>query len=139
VIVVDTNVISELLRPKPHPFVKRWADTTHPSQLYTTSISHGELLSGIALMPEGRRRNELAETLARLFHAAFASRILPYDSSAALHYARIIAQRTALGRPIAQADAQIAAICLTHKATIATRDARGFERLGLDVVNPWAD
>lgn len=138
-IIVDSNVISELVRPKPHPNVERWARTTHPRQLHTTAICEAELLAGVALMPPGRRRTELEAAIGEIFNRAFADRILPFSSAAAAHYASVIARRSQLGRPVKQADAQIAAICLLHQAAIAARDAGGFENLGIEIFNPWME
>lgn len=138
-IVLDTNVISELLRAKPDSRVALWAHTADSSTLHTTAITEAELLAGIALMPSGRRRDDLTAALARIFAEAFPARVLPFTSAAAPHYAAIVARRTVLGRPISQANAQIAALCRLHNAVIATRDAMGFEELEIDVISPWTD
>jgi predicted nucleic acid-binding protein len=139
VIVLDTNVISELLRPAPGAAVRRWAEAMRRQLLYTTAISEAELLLGIALMPAGRRRDDLAATLEAIFAGVFADRVLPFDGAAAPHFAAIVARRRQTGRPIDQSDAQIAAICRLHDATIATRDAGGFDGLEIEIVNPWTD
>jgi toxin FitB len=138
-IVLDTNVIAELLRPEPDPNVARWAQGADPATLHTTAICETELLAGVALMPAGRRRGELAQALAQIFALAFPNRVLPFDTFAAPHYASVIARRVEIGRPIAQADAQIAAICRLHSATLVTRDAAGFADLELDVFDPWTE
>jgi len=138
-IVLDTNVISELLRPEPDPNVARWATASEAAAFHTTAICEAELLVGVALMPQGKRRAELENAIAAILLRIFPDRILPFNSEAARHYAKAVASRTALGSPIMEADAQIAAICIAHGASIVTRDARGFSGLGLDVVNPWTD
>jgi hypothetical protein len=139
VIVLDTNVISELLRPLPDEAVARWAATMQPRSLYTTAIGEAELLLGAALMPSGRRRDNLATTLAAIFANVLQDRVLPFDSAVAPHYAAILARRREIGRPINQSDAEIAAICRLHGAALATRDAGGFEGLEIGIVNPWTD
>ncbi|MFN0192094.1 MAG: type II toxin-antitoxin system VapC family toxin [Aestuariivirga sp.] len=138
-IVLDTNVISELLRPAPDAAVARWAAAMRPRSFYTTAISEAELLLGVALMPTGRRRDNLAATLAAIFAGVLEDRILGFDSASAPHYVAIVARRRDIGRPIAQSDAQIAAICRRHGAAIATRDAGGFDGLEIEIVNPWTD
>jgi predicted nucleic acid-binding protein len=138
-IVVDTNVISELLRPIPHDAVLRWASAVEASSLFTTAISQAELLASAATIPEGKRRAELQKTIQTVLVRSFDDRIVPFDSTAAPHYASIMAKHKAMGRPIKDADAMIAAICLSRAATIVTRDLNGFGYLGLDVFNPWTD
>jgi predicted nucleic acid-binding protein len=137
--VLDTDVIAELLRPAPDEAVRRWAAATMPQALYTTAVSEAELLLGVALMPMGRRRENLATTLAAIFAKVLRDRVLPFDSATAPHYAAIVARRREIGRPIEQSDAQIAAICRLHGAALATRDAGGFEGLEIEIVNPWTD
>jgi hypothetical protein len=136
-IVLDTNVISELLRAEPIAAVSAWSRQARLQPLYTTAICEAELLLGVALMPAGRRRDILRDGLTAIFANQFAQRILSFDSAAAPHYASVIARRREIGRPIDQSDAQIAAICRLHGATIATRDVGGFEGLEIEIFNPW--
>lgn len=136
-IVLDTNVVSELFLPEPNPRVRAWLDSQfHP--LYLTAISVGELTAGLNQMPAGRRRSEVADRCARLL-AEFTGRVLPFDHESAHEYGRIRAERTTTGRPVSVPDVQIAAIALQHGAPVATRDAYGFEHEGLTVIDPWGD
>ncbi len=137
-IVLDTNVISELMRPEPHPAVFAWIAAQPRSTLYTTSINHAEILYGISVLPEGRRREALAATAEVVFAEEFAGRVLPFQGAAAAYYARIAAGRRAAGHPSLGFDGLIAAAALAAGAAVATRDAGGFEGCGLTVINPWA-
>ena len=137
-IVLDTNVISELMKPTPAASVIRWIATQAAANLYTTSINQAEILHGIKLLPSGKRRNSIEEAVNAMFVEDFAGRILPFGSDAAEPYARIAAARQRAGRPISQFDAQIAAIALTAGADVATRNVSDFERCGVGVVDPWA-
>ncbi len=136
-IVLDTNVISELMRAEPHPAVLAWI-AAHPSAtLYTTSVNKAEILYGIAAMPEGRRRMALVAAAVNMFTEDFAERVLPFDDIAADRYAEIVARRRRAGKPIEAFDALIAATALAAGADIATRDIGGFEGLGLNLLDPW--
>jgi predicted nucleic acid-binding protein len=136
-IVLDTNVISELMRPDPHPGVLAWVSTQPRAALYTTSVNRAEILFGIAALPEGRRRSALAESAALMFDEDLANRVLPFDAAAASQYARIVVSRRRAGTPIEAFDALIAATALIAGAAVATRDADGFEGCGVTVINPW--
>jgi predicted nucleic acid-binding protein len=136
-IVLDTNVISELMRHEPDKAVFDWVAAQPRSLLYTTSINKAEILYGIAALPEGRRRSYLAETAASMFAEEFAERILPFDAAAAAHYAQIVVARRRSGNPIEAFDAQIAATAMVFGADIATRDVSGFNGCGVTVINPW--
>lgn len=133
-IVVDTNVLSEVMRDNPDPSVLAWTATT--GRLHTTAITLAEIEYGVARLPAGRRRAQLTAMAAAVF-ADFDDVVLPFDVRAAHRYAEIVANREAGGRPIATADAQIAAICAARKATLATRNTGGFESTGIQLVNPW--
>lgn len=133
-IVVDINVISEMMRNNPDRKVLAWAATA--GRLHTTAITLAEVEYGIARLPAGRRRDQLATTAADVF-ANFADVILPFDARAARRYAEIVAGRDAAGLPITVADAQIAAVCVARKATLATRNTSDFEGAGVHLVNPW--
>jgi len=136
-LVLDTNVASELMRPEPTPGVAAWISGRDAEDLYLTAVSEAELLYGVAIMPTGRRRNALEAAMSRWLDLGFADRILPFDSSAARAYAVIASSRRHACRPIGEADCQIAAISRSHGAVLVTRNVRDFEDTGVDVVDPW--
>ncbi len=136
-IVVDTNVISEMLRPAPDASVHAWAFATPSADLFTTSITLAEVRYGIERLPDGRRRDQLSDTAEEVF-AAFESRVLPFDAAATRRYAVIMDRRDRLGRPITAFDAQIASICQAAGASLATRNTRDFTDTGIDLIDPWA-
>src|SRR6266545_3053231 len=125
-IVLDTNVLSELLRAAPADSVKLWIKAQPPSNLCTTAICEAEMLYGVALMPAGRRRNTLKQAVEAIFAEDFAGRVLPFDSVAATSFAQIADERRRSGRPISDFDAQIAAIAASHGAAVATRNIDDF-------------
>jgi toxin FitB len=135
-ILLDTNVLSELMRPEPEEAVLRWMAGQSAAALHVTSISHAEILFGIGVMPEGKRRRALAEQAAAMFAEDFAGRVLSFDPAAAPAYAAIAGQRRLSGTPIQPVDAMIAAIARAHGAAIAARH-RDLEGCGVPVVNPW--
>lgn len=135
-IIVDTNVLSELMKPSPESVVRDWVRTQHTEEVHTTAINLAEIRYGIERLPSGRRR-ELLRTTADEVFAAFADQILPFDAAAAQHYASIVAARDEAGLPIDGFDAQIAAICSVHEGTLATRNVKDFHRTGIQVTNPW--
>jgi toxin FitB len=135
--VLDTNVVSELMRPEPHPAVLSWVGRLPPGALHTTSVTQAEILYGIALLPAGKRRDALATAADAVFTEDFAGRVLPFDGAAAERSAAIVAARRQAGNPIENFDAQIAAIALAAGAAVATRDIGGFAGCGLAVVDPW--
>jgi hypothetical protein len=137
VIVLDTNVISELMRPVPHVAVVAWVAAQPRAMLYTTHINHAEVLYGIAALPDGRRRTALAMAAQAIFTEEFAGRVLAFGAGAAGHYANIVVARRQVGNPIEGFDALIAAVALTEGASVATRDIGGFEGCGLTLINPW--
>lgn len=136
-IVLDTNVVSELMRAAPDEKVRGWVASQPATSLYTTSITQAEILHGIALLPSGKRRDALAAAADAMFRDDFAGRILPFGSDAARPYARIAADRRRSGRPISQFDAQIAAIAQSAGAAIATRNTSDYEGCGVKLANPW--
>lgn len=136
-IVLDTNVLSELMRPEPEPAVVEWVGFQPPLGVFTTSVTQAEILHGVLLLPDGRRRRQLEEAARAMFEEDFAGRVLPFGSHDAGAYARIATRRQRDGRPISQFDAQIAAIARSTGATIATRNVADFDGCGVDVVNPW--
>jgi hypothetical protein len=135
--LIDTNVISELMRATPVPSVLNWFSTQDPSTLYLSAVTEAELRTGIAILPEGQRREGLRAALDATIAEDFEGRILPFDTDAAKTYAEIASMRRAAGRPIADADCQIAAIARASGAIVATRNLRDFEGCGVDLVNPW--
>lgn len=138
-IVLDTNVVSELLRPVPTPRVVDWYAGEAAPDAFVSAVTEAELRYGVAIMPAGRRRDSLATTIEGLLEREFADRILSFNSSAAKAYATIAAERRSAGRPIEPADCQIAAIARSLGASVATRDTRGFEGCGIEVIDPWAE
>lgn len=136
-VVLDTNVVSELLRISPAPVVEAWLEAQNRADLYITSVSEAELRYGVAIMAEGRKRKLLGEAVENILHRAFRNRILPFDTAAAKEYARIRAGRKAAGRPIDQSDCQIAAIACAKGGAVATRDTSDFHGFGIEVINPW--
>ncbi len=138
-LVLDTNVVSELMRERPNPDVLRWVDNQLTDNLFVTSVTEAEIRTGIAILPEGERQRGLAASAERLFSVLFSERILPFDSDAARAYAMLAADRRVAGRPISQSDCQIAAIARCRGASVATRDVDDFEGSGIEVINPWTD
>lgn len=138
-IVVDTNVVSELVHLTPTPRVLEWFAEQPPLDVFLTAVTEAELRYGAEILPRGRRRDELASRIDRMLSGDFPGRILPFNSVAAQTYATIAAERRAAGRPIQPADGQIAAIARSLGASVATRDTRGFEGCGVDLINPWTD
>ncbi len=136
-IILDTNVISELARIDPQPNVVTWLDSQPAAEIATTAVTAAELLYGVARLPDGRRRAALAEIIDALINEDFRDRVQPFDSQAAGRYAAVVVGREKLGRPISMADAQIAAICSVHSATLATRNTGDFTDTGISLINPW--
>ena len=136
--LLDTHVVSEFMRPAPSPTVGAWLDAQDARRVWVCSITRAEIELGVALMPEGQRKTGLQQAAAAMFADEFAGRCLPFDGAAATGYAHIVSLRTRIGRPISVEDAQIAAIALAHGLVLATRNERDFEQIdGLVVVNPW--
>ena len=136
--VLDTNVVSELMRERPQPRVLAWLDGQLTSMLFVTAITEAEVRTGIAILPDGERRRGLAAAADRAFGVLFAERILPFDSDAASAYATIAAERRAAGRPMSHADCQTAAVARSRGASVVTRDVDDFEGCGIDLTNPWS-
>jgi predicted nucleic acid-binding protein len=137
VIVLDTNVLSEALKPVPSDTVLAWMAAEIPSSVFMTTITLAEVLYGVEALPPGKRRTRLLLAIEKMFAEEFAGRILPFDEDAARMFAGIVASREAAGRPISQFDAMIAAIARSHRAAVATRNTADFERCGIPVVDPW--
>ena len=136
--VIDTNVASELMRPEPTSAVAAWIDERDAEDMYLTAVSEAELLYGVAIMPTGKRRKALEAAMTRWLDLGFRERILPFDSAAARDYAEIAAESRHAGRPIGEADYQIAAISRSRGAVLVTRNVRDFEGTGVNVIDPWS-
>lgn len=136
-IVLDTNVISEPFKPLPDAKVMDWLGQQAEDDVFTTTITRGELLFGAHILPQSRRQDVLLAGLLRIFDVRFPDRVLSYDSNAADAYAEIAAQRRAQGRPGSQSDMMIAGIVRSHGATLATRNVRDFEGCGIALIDPW--
>lgn len=135
-IILDTNVVSELMRPEPAPRVAGWVRSRDRRELHTTTVTLAEVRYGIARLPDGRRRQVLLSAADEIF-SAFADQVLPVDAAAAEQYAAIASSRERGGRPIAGFDALIAAVCRSRGAALATRNVSDFEGTGIDAINPW--
>jgi toxin FitB len=135
-IVLDTNVVSEAMKPQPHPAVRSWLNEQVAETLYLSSVSLAELLFGVGVLPEGRRKNLLAEAVNKLFEV-FGERVLTFDSRAAKHYAELAVKARVAGKGFPTAHGYIAAIASAHGFIVVTRDTRPFEAAGLSVINPW--
>lgn len=135
-IIVDTNVVSELMRLSPAPQVREWVNAQPPDELCTTAVTVAEIRYGLERLADGRRRQNLLAAATEVF-AAFSDYIQPFDADAAIWYATIVAHRDRLGLPIDGFDAQIAAICRTRGAALATRNAKDFRETGIGVIDPW--
>lgn len=136
-IVLDTNVISELARQVPDPGVLSWLDSLEVSEVATTAVTAAELRYGVARLPDGHRKRELTVMIRGIVTEDFQGRVLPFDERASACYADIVTGREKLGRPIGVADAQIAAICRDLGAALATRNISDFEETGIKLINPW--
>ena len=136
-IIIDTNVVSELMRASPDPALLAWFAGHAADTLYLTAVSEAELRTGAAILPAGQRRDRLVGAIDAMIDQDFAGRILSFDSPAARGYAEIAAARRASGKPIMEADCQIAGIARACGAVIATRNVKDFEGCGIEVINPW--
>ena len=137
ILLVDTNVLSETMKPRPDAAIASWMRAQPLELLFTAAICQAEILAGIAVLPTGRRRGELEAMAQAIFGQDFEGRILPFDVPAATAYAELFAVRRQAGRPIETPDLIIAATARAHGAAIVTRDVGGFEGCGLTLVNPW--
>jgi len=136
--LLDTNVLSELLRPRPDGAVLAWFAQQPANSLYVSAVTQAEMLLGAQLLPAGKRRTQLERALDAMFTEDFGERVLSFDVAAAAAYAKVVVTRRRVGRPISQFDAQIAAIALSHRASLATRNIADFEDCGLMLSNPWS-
>jgi toxin FitB len=136
VIVIDTNVTSELMRHAPSQAVSAWLRAQNANELYTTAVTVAEIRYGISRLPDGNRKDLLTDAAVAVF-SAFSEMVLPFDVSAAAEYAGIVVGRERAGRPINGFDALIASICRAHHAVLATRNVKDFEGTGIDLTDPW--
>jgi predicted nucleic acid-binding protein len=136
---LHTNNLSAVMSTRPAPEVANWMAQHKPELLFTAAVCQAEILSGIAVLPKGRRRDGLEAAALAMFREDFAGRILPFESHAAVAYAEIFAARRSAGRPATTADLMIASIARTRGASVVTRDAAGFEGCGLTVIDPWTN
>jgi predicted nucleic acid-binding protein len=136
--LLDTNVLSELLRSKPSPAVLAWFAAQPPDTLFVSAVTQAEMMLGARLLPVGKRRTALERTLAAMFDEDFAGRILPFGKGVVPAFVEIVSERRSLGRPISQFDAQIAAIARQAGAKLATRNTADFERCGVTLIDPWS-
>ena len=138
-IVLDTNVLSEVLRPAPEPRVVDWLKDQPRTSLFTTTVTRGEILYGIRLLPAGKRRDGLWDAAINIFDIDLAGQVLIFDNGAADEFAQISASRRAAGRPITQFDALIAGTTRSRGAQLATRNVADFEGCDIEVINPWSE
>lgn len=136
-IILDTNVLSEFMRSEPDAKVLAWVDAQSPMDLAITAVTVAEILYGVARLPSGKRKQKFEADAMAMFEEDFADKIFPFDANAAVEYAMLAANCEASGRSASMADAQIAAICRVHGASIATRNVRDFAFSKVEVVNPW--
>lgn len=136
--LLDTNVLSELMRDGPAPAVLQWFAGQTAPLLHTSTVTQAEMLAGIAVLPAGKRRDALAQAAQQIFNKDFLGRCLAFDSAAAEHYALVRAQRKHAGKPINTEDAQIAAIALAARMKLVTRNTKDFTHVdGLTLIDPW--
>ena len=138
-IVLDTNVLSELIKPAPMRAVTEWVASQPATSIYTTSITQAEILHGIMLMPSAKRRSSIEAAVEAMFSQDFGGRVLAFGSDAAHHYARIAATRRRAGHPISHFDAQIAAIARATGSALATRNISDFQACGVKLIDPWKE
>ena len=136
-IILDTNIVSELMREQPSPSVTEWIQSFDPNQFTITAITVAEIMRGLAHIPEGKRRRKLEQSFYGFIHDAFSSKILAFDEQAALLYGDISAAREKKGLSVDPVDLMITAIAKYHNATIATRNVKDFEACGVKLINPW--
>ncbi len=135
--VLDTNILSAIMGSRPVPEVEVWIAGQPQDKLFTAAVCQAEILSGLAVMPQGRRRVALEASARAMFSEDFEGRVLPFDTAAAEAYADLFAARQRAGRPIGPLDLMIAAVARAKGAGVVTRDTGGFEGCGLELINPW--
>ncbi len=135
--LLDAKVLSELLRVQPDPSVLAWFPIQPSDSLFVSAVTQAEMMPGARLVPKGKRRQLLEQSLDEMFCDEFAGLVLPFDATAAPEYAAVVTVRRSAGRPISQFDARIAAIALSRRLALATRNLSDFEGCGLVVIDPW--
>jgi len=135
-ILLDTNVVSEAMKPEPHPAVRAWLDEQAAETIYLSSVTLAELLFGIGALPAGRRKRAMSVALDGLLEL-FGNRVLAFDTDSARHYAELAVAARAAGKGFPTPDGYIAAIAAAHRFTVVTRDVAPFEAAGLKVIDPW--
>lgn len=136
-ILLDTNVLSELMKPEPDPKVASWVSVKPKASLFISTVTQAEILYGLSLLSDGKRKDNLEMAARTMFAEDFRGRILPFDTHAAASYAEIASTRQLSGQPISQFDVQIAAIARSRGGSVATRNVEDFVKCGIDVMNPW--
>ncbi|MFU8812960.1 MAG: type II toxin-antitoxin system VapC family toxin [Balneolaceae bacterium] len=137
--VLDTNILSELMKPSPNQKVMDWIARHPKMSLFTTSITEAEILYGLSIIEKGNRKSALMNAATKIFTEDLKGRVIPFDSQAASFFASISASRKLIGQPISQFDAQIAAISKSRAASLVTRNKKDFDDCGIIVINPWED
>ena len=137
-IIIDTNVVSELVSKNPHPRFVLWFDRHVGYDLFLTATIVGELVRGVAILPDGKRKRDLTVSVMEMILQDFAQFVVPFDRLAAYEWGELVADQQLRGRTLSFADSQIAAVCLAQGASLATRNTSDFEGLGLDLIDPWA-
>ena len=135
--ILDTNIISEMMRPKPTASVMHWLNQQDASELFVSTVTVGEIMHGLEALPAGQRRRRLEAGFERLIREAFDTRLLIFDEDVARHYGRLMAAQRKMGKPLSALDAQIAATALAHRMAIATRNVKDFADSGLAITNPF--
>ena len=135
--LLDTNILSEVMRPAPEPAVEQWLAAQPDASVFISAITEAELRYGAALLPSGKHRATLTAEIEGMLKEDFRGRILLFDSSAAQAFEILASERRQAAKPISQADAQIAAIARSRGAPLATRNAEDFDGYGIEVINPW--
>lgn len=138
-ILIDTNIISEMMKPSPDANVLNWIDGQEVAKLFISTVTLAEISYGLNVLPSGKRRESLEFAFDSAILKAFTGRILPFDESAAHHYGKIMGYRKKLGKPLGVPDGQIAAIALVNNAVLATRNIKDFLRCGIKVINPFEE
>jgi toxin FitB len=138
-IILDTNVFSEALKPTPSEVVLDWLGAQDPREVFITAVTQAEMLYGVESLPAGKRKVHLSASVERVFVERFSGRIFPFDEGAARMYAKILRQREVVGRPTSELDVMIAAIARSQGAVLATRNSRDFEGCGVRLINPWVE
>jgi len=136
-IIVDTNVVAEMMKPAPDPSVVSWLNDQESAALFLTTVTIGEIGFGLEILPQGKRRLHLEQGFERVIAEAFTGRILVFDEEAARHYGVVMGRRRAIGRPLSIQDGQIASIARTKGFVVATRNVRDFVECGVEIFNPF--